>query len=60
MSNNFEFINWSDDIDEHCKAIAQAIRNLARKGLIVDTGRRKWCEQTGRYGIVWAARKTLH
>jgi hypothetical protein len=60
MSNNFEFGNWSDDIDERYEAIEQAIQNLARKGLIVDTGRRRWCEQTGRYEIVWAASKTLH
>jgi len=34
-------------------AIEQAIQNLARKGLIVDSGRRKWSERTGCYEIVW-------
>lgn len=34
-----------------------AIRNLARKGLIVDSGQRRWSKRTGRYKIVWVARE---
>jgi hypothetical protein len=60
MSNNSEFGSWSDDIDERYKAIVQAIQDLARRGLIVDTGRRRRSERTGRYEIVWAACKTLN
>jgi len=60
MSNNFEFGNCSDDIDECYEAIEQAIQDLARKGLIVDTGCRRWSERTRSYHIVWAARETLH
>jgi chromosome segregation and condensation protein ScpB len=60
MSNQFEFETWSDDNDERHEAIEQAIQDLARRGLIVDTGRRRWSERTGRYEIVWIARKTLH
>jgi hypothetical protein len=60
MSNNLEFGKWSDDIDDGREAIEQAIQGLARKGLIFDTGRRRWSERTGRYEIVWTARKRLN
>jgi hypothetical protein len=51
MSNKFEFGSWP--LDEVNDAIEQAIQNLARQGLIIDTGRRRWSERTGRYEIVW-------
>jgi len=51
MSNKFEFVSRPLDEDDD-DAIEQAIQNLARKGLIVDSGRRRWSEQTGRYEIV--------
>ena len=51
MSDKFEFGSWPLDEDDD-DAIEQAIQNLARKGLIVDSGRRRWSEQTGRYEIV--------
>jgi hypothetical protein len=35
--------------------IEAALLSLAEKGLVVDTGCRKWSERTGRYQIVWAA-----
>ena len=47
-------------IDEWYEAIDQVLQDAARKGLIVDTGRRRWSERTGRYEIVWTARKHLH
>jgi hypothetical protein len=54
MSDKFEFGSWPLDEVDH-DAIEEAIRDLARQGLIVDTGHRRWSERTGRYEIVWAA-----
>jgi hypothetical protein len=54
MSTKFEFGSWPLDEFDH-DAIEQAIQDLARQGLIVDTGERRWSERTGRYHIVWAA-----
>ena len=56
MSNKFQFGTWPlDEGDDD--AIEQAIQNLARKGLIVDSGRRRWSERTRSYQIVWVARE---
>jgi hypothetical protein len=56
MSTKFEFRSWPlDEVDYD--AIEQAIQDLAREGLIVDTGRRRWSERTRSYQIVWAARE---
>jgi len=41
--------------EEKHEAIEEALRSLAEKGLIFDTGRRRWSERTGTYQIVWAA-----
>jgi hypothetical protein len=59
MSTKFEFRGWPlDEVnDDTIEAIEQALQDLARKGLIVDTGRRRWSARTGRYEIVWAARE---
>ena len=54
MSTKFEFGSRPVDEVDH-DAIEEAIRDLARQGLIVDTGHRRWSERTGRYEIVWAA-----
>jgi hypothetical protein len=35
--------------------IQEAIQSLARKGLIVDSGQRRWSERTQSYHIVWVA-----
>ena len=56
MSDKFEFVSRPDSADDD-DAIEQAIQNLAREGLIVDSGRRRWNELTGRYDIVWVARE---
>jgi hypothetical protein len=58
MSDKFELGNWP--LDEVYDAIEQAIQDLAREGLIVDTGERRWSERTRSYQIVWTARKNLH
>ena len=62
MSTKFEFRGWplEEVNDDTIEAIEQAIQDLAREGLIVDTGRRRWSARTGRYEIVWAACKTLN
>ena len=57
MSDDFEFGSWPDNVDARHDAIEQALQSLARKGLIVDSGRRRWSERTRSYQIVWAARE---
>jgi hypothetical protein len=39
---------------EKYEAIERALQKLAREGLIVDTGRRRWSKRTRSYQIVWA------
>jgi hypothetical protein len=62
MSTKYEFGSWPlDEVDDDAiEAIEQAIQDLAREGLIVDTGERRWSERTRSYQIVWTARKNLH
>ena len=45
---------------EFYKAIEEAIQDLAKQGLIIDSGERKWSERTRRYEIVWMAAPTRH
>jgi len=55
MSTKFEFGSWPlEEVDD---AIEQALQDAARKGLIVDSGRRRWSERTRSYQIVWVARE---
>jgi hypothetical protein len=35
--------------------VKEACESLARKGLIADSGRRRFSERTGRWEIVWVA-----
>jgi chromosome segregation and condensation protein ScpB len=44
-------------VDARHDAIEQAIQDLAREGLIVDSGQRRWSERTRSYQIVWVARE---
>jgi hypothetical protein len=44
------------DYDETRDEIEEAIFRLVRKGQVVDSGRRRWSERTGRYQIVWVAK----
>jgi hypothetical protein len=44
---------WSTSLLD--EGIEEAIESLARKGAIVDTGRRRFSERTGCWQIVWAA-----
>ena len=51
------------DPEEIQLAIEAAIQELVRKGLIVDSGKRRWSQRTGRYEIVWESKlfgKTFH
>ena len=34
-------------------AIEAAIQDFVAKGLVEDSGQRRWSERTGRYEIVW-------
>jgi hypothetical protein len=34
--------------------IGLAIQRLVQKGLVFDTGRKRWSERSGRYETVWA------
>jgi hypothetical protein len=34
--------------------IGLAIQRLVEKGLVFDTGRKRWSERSGRYETVWA------
>jgi hypothetical protein len=36
-------------------SIEEAIRSLARRGLLYDTGRKRWSPRSQTYQIVWAA-----
>ena len=56
MSTKFEFRGWPLDEVDH-DAIEEAIRDLAREGLIVDSGHWRWSERTRSYQIVWVARE---
>jgi hypothetical protein len=46
---------WFTDEDEGCEAIEKAIQDLARWGLIYDSGRRRWSNRTRQYQIAWKA-----
>jgi hypothetical protein len=45
------------------RSIDEAIQDLVRKGLVVDSGQRRWSQRTGRFEIVWESKivgKTFH
>jgi len=46
---------WPADEDERYEAIEQVFQDLARCGLIYDTGRRRWSNRRREYQIVWSA-----
>jgi hypothetical protein len=55
--------DWPADPAEILRSIEEAIQDLVRKGLLIDSGRKKWSQRTGRYEIVWESKlfgKTLH
>ena len=55
--------DWPTDPAEIRRSIEEAIQDLARKGLVVDSGQRRWSQRTGRYEIVWESKlfgKTFH
>jgi hypothetical protein len=40
--------DWPTDPNEIQRAIEEAIQEFVRKGLLVDSGQRRWSERTGR------------
>jgi hypothetical protein len=38
------------------RALDEVFQKLARDGVIVDSGRKKWSHRTGRYEIIWESR----
>ena len=42
-----------DKPDEVNDPVRDALEELVRMGLVVDSGRRRWSDRTGRYEIVW-------
>ena len=51
------------DPTEIQRSIEEAIQELVRKGLAMDSGQRRWSQRTGRYEIVWESKvagKTFH
>ena len=47
--------DWPTDPAEVKRSIEEAIQELVRKGLLVDSGQRRWSERSKRYEIVWKA-----
>jgi hypothetical protein len=45
--------DWRADPAEIQRSIEEAIQDL---GLLIDSGRKKWSQRTGRYEIVWASK----
>ena len=44
-------------------AIEAAVQDFVGRGLVADSGQRRWSERTGRYEIVWESKlfgKTFH
>jgi len=55
--------DWPADPAEIQRSIEEAIQDLVRKGLLIDSGRKKWSQRPGRYEIVWESKlfgRTLH
>jgi hypothetical protein len=48
MSSELEF-----ESAPSLEGIEQILENLAKEGLIADSGRRRWSKQSGCYKIVW-------
>jgi hypothetical protein len=55
--------DWPTDPAEIRRSIDEAIQDLVRKDLVVDSGQRRWSQRTGRFEIVWESKivgKTFH
>ena len=53
-------VNKSKRTDDIIREIEAAIESLVQKGLVYDTGKRRWSERTGAYQIVWATVPQKH
>jgi hypothetical protein len=45
--------DWPTDQNQMLIEIRAAIQDVVRKGLVVDSGQRRWFQRTGGYEIVW-------
>jgi hypothetical protein len=55
--------DWPTDPAEIQRSIEEAIQDCVRKGLLIESGRKKSSQRTGRYEIVWESTvfgKTFH
>jgi hypothetical protein len=55
--------DWPKDPAEIQRSIEEAIQELVRRGLVVDSGQMRWSKRTGRYETVWESTvsgKTCH
>jgi hypothetical protein len=51
---------WKDPDHPSLEEVKATIRELVKAGLVVDTGQRRYCEQSGQMEIVWAAVPPKH
>lgn len=46
-----------EEIDEDkLEAMDEVLREAVRRKIIVDTGKKRWSDRTGRYEIVWKSK----
>ena len=46
-----------DMTDKYFSTVEEAIQDLERRGLIEDSGQRRWCQRTRSYQTVWKCTK---
>jgi hypothetical protein len=51
---------WKDPHHPTVEEIEAAFRELARRGEVMDTGKRRYSERTGKMEVVWAAVPPKH
>src|SRR6266478_6343967 len=43
--------------DRYFSTEEEAIQDLVRRGLVVDSGQKRWCQRTRSYQVVWKCTK---
>ncbi len=51
-----DLTNPSRPNEQDLEVIDQALKKAVRLGIIVDSGKRKWSQRTGRFEIVWKSK----
>ena len=46
-----------DMADGYFSTEEEAIQDLVRRGLVVDSGQKRWCQRTRSYQVVWKCTK---